>query len=298
MRIAGPEAARAAPSDDQTSLELKLPELPALDLPAAPERKPAPSPRADAIANAIDADAMDVLLGPIVMLSTHSVTHYEMAVHLKSRDGARLVVTDDDLASLSGEAAARLDIARLRRCAALSLRMEVREKEGTLLTEFVGSSLTNRQFLETFARIYEERPKIADQLVLTFSQRAVDAMTPAAWKALRDMHAFGFRFALDKVSHMRSELSALAQSGLSFVKLDASVLLDGLAAPDRFVSASEIIQRAALAGLSIIATGITDAKAQARLIEAGILLGQGPLFGVPRQVNIDNAGSQKRPAAA
>jgi cyclic-di-GMP phosphodiesterase TipF (flagellum assembly factor) len=241
---------------------------------------------------------MDVFLGPIVMLSTHSVSHYEMAAHLKARDGARLVMTDDDLASLSGEVAARLDIARLQRCAALSLRMEAREKEGTLLTEFAGSSLTNRQFLETFARIYEERPKIADQLVLTFSQRAVDAMTPAAWKALRDMHAFGFRFALDKVSHMRSELSALAQSGLSFVKLDASVLLEGLATPDRFVSASEIIQRAALAGLSIIATGITDAKTQARLFEAGILLGQGPLFGGPRQVNIDNAGSQKRPAAA
>jgi cyclic-di-GMP phosphodiesterase TipF (flagellum assembly factor) len=199
---------------------------------------------------------------------------------------------------LSGDAAARLDVARLRRCAALSLRMEAREKEGTLLTEFAGSSLTNRQFLETFARIYEERPKIADQLVLTFSQRAVDTMTPAAWKALRDMHAFGFRFALDKVSHMRSELTALAQSGLSFVKLEAPVLLDGFAAPDRFVSASEIIQRAALAGLSIIATGITDAKTQARLFEAGILLGQGPLFGAPRQVNIDNGGSQKRPAAA
>jgi cyclic-di-GMP phosphodiesterase TipF (flagellum assembly factor) len=297
-RIAGPEAAPTTPSDEQPSLELRLPELPSLDLPATPERKPVPSPRIDAIANAIDADAMDVLLGPIVMLSTHSVSHYEMAAHLKARDGARLVMTDDDLASLSGDAAARLDVARLRRCAALSLRMEAREKEGTLLTEFAGSSLTNRQFLETFARIYEERPKIADQLVLTFSQRAVDTMTPAAWKALRDMHAFGFRFALDKVSHMRSELTALAQSGLSFVKLEAPVLLDGFAAPDRFVSASEIIQRAALAGLSVVATGITDAKTRARLFEAGILLGQGPLFGTPRQVNIDNAGAQKRPAAA
>ena len=86
--------------------------------------------------------------------------------------------------------------------------------------------------------------------------------------------------------------------GLGLVKLDASVLLDGLAAPDRFVSASEIIQRAALAGLSIIATSIADAKTQARLFEAGILLGQGPLFGTPRQVNVDNTGSQKRPAAA
>ena len=60
----------------------------------------------------------------------------------------------------------------------------------------------------------------------------------------------------------------------------------------------EIYQRATLAGLSIVATGIGDAKTQARLLESGILLGQGPLFGAPRQVSLDGTGPPHRSAAA
>ena len=65
------------------------------------------------------------------------------------------------------------------------------------------------------------------------------------------------------------------------------MLFDGFSVPDRFVPADEIYQRAQLAGLSIIANGIADAKAQKRLLEVGVDLGQGPLFGEPRQVMLD-----------
>jgi cyclic-di-GMP phosphodiesterase TipF (flagellum assembly factor) len=43
-----------------------------------------------------------------------------------------------------------------------------------------------------------------------------------------------------------------------------------------------------LAGLSIIANGVPDAETQKRLLDAGILLGQGPLFGAARPVNVDS----------
>ena len=102
-------------------------------------------------------------------------------------------------------------------------------------------SLTSRPFLESFARVYEERPRIAAQLVLMFSQRAIDGLTPAAWEAVRDMHAFGFRFALDKIEHMGTDLAALAHSGFRFIRFDAQALLNGLASRDRFVAADEII---------------------------------------------------------
>lgn len=111
------------------------------------------------------------------------------------------------------------------------------------------------------------------------------------------MHAFGFRFALDAVEHMGTDFAALALAGFRFVRLDARVLLDGIATHDRFISADEINQRAALAGLSIIASGIGDAKVQAQLLEAGVLLGQGPLFGAARQVSLNASAAPNRSAA-
>jgi cyclic-di-GMP phosphodiesterase TipF (flagellum assembly factor) len=68
--------------------------------------------------------------------------------------------------------------------------------------------------------------------------------------------------------------------------------------PERFVPADEILQRATLAGLSIIAADIRDAATQKRLLDAGVLLGQGPLFGAPRQVNVDSGSGPADQSAA
>jgi cyclic-di-GMP phosphodiesterase TipF (flagellum assembly factor) len=297
-RIAGSTIGSQNAEPEPPRLDLPLPKFPVIDLPSGGEAAPALSPRAAAIARAIESDATDVFLGPIVTLSTHSVSHYEMTVGLKSPDGSRLEAAEDDLALVGSEIAAGFDVARLKRAAALALRMEARDKDGSLMAEFAGASLTSRSFLESFARVYEERPRIAAQLVLMFSQRAIDGLTPAAWEAVRDMHAFGFRFALSKIEHMGTDLAALAQSGFRFVRLDAPALLNGLTSRDRVVSPDEINQRATLAGLSIVATGIGDASTQARLRESGILLGQGPLFGAPRQVSLDGTGHPHHSAAA
>ena len=297
-RIAGSITGAQNGKVEPPRLDLPLPKFPDIDLPSGGEPAPVLSPRATAIAQAIESDAADVFLGPIVTLSTHSVNHYEMTVDLKSPEGDRLDPVEDDPTLAGSDIGTRFDVAKLKRAAALTLRMEARDKDGSLLAEFAGGSLTSRPFLESFARVYEERPRIAAQLVLMFSQRAIDGLTPAAWEAVRDMHAFGFRFALGKIEHMGTDLAALAQSGFRFIRLDAQALMNGLPSRDRFVGTDEIHQRATLAGLSIVATGIGDANTQARLFESGILLGQGPLFGAPRQVSLDGAGHPHRSAAA
>ncbi len=92
-RIAGSDAAASQSDDAPASHELPLPELPSIDLPSGPAS--AATPRAEAVVRAIESRAMDVFLAPIVTLSEHSVSHYEMTVALRSGDGARLDVHDD-----------------------------------------------------------------------------------------------------------------------------------------------------------------------------------------------------------
>ena len=297
-RIAGSDFAVRNAEAEPPRLDLPLPDFPLIDFPAGPTPVPDRSPRAAAIARAVEADATGVFLAPIVTLKVHTVSHYEMTVELKSPDGMRIEVDESDFDLIGSDLAAQYDAGRLNRAVALTARMEARDKDGLLLTEVAGASLTSRIFLESFAAAFEARPRIAGQLVLTLSQRAIDGFTPAAWKAVCDMHAFGFCFALDKIEHIGTDFAALARSGFRFVRLNAQVLLDGFPARDRFVSADEIYQRATLAGLSLIASGVSDANVQKRLLESGILLGQGPLFGAARQVSLNSAGTPNRSAAA
>lgn len=295
-RIAGSDSSASGPSLGERdvappSLELPLPDFAATSASALPSH-------IAAITRAVENEAIDVLLGPIVTLAEHSVSHYEMAANLRSETGAPLKFSEDDFASIDNALDTQFDIARFNRAAALAARMDARDREGSLLAEFLGSSMTSRAFLETFANAYEARQRISAQLVLTFSQRAVDDFSPAAWQALRDMHSFGFRFALDKVRHVGTDFAALQRSGFRFVRIEAQTLLDGMTTPERFVPADEILQRATLAGLSIIAADIRDAATQKRLLDAGVLLGQGPLFGAPRQVNVDSGSGPADQSAA
>ena len=296
-RIAGSDPAQAFPKRGERDVAAPNLELPLPDFAAEPP-SPALPPRAAAIARAVEDDAIDVLLGPIVTLAEHSVSHYEMGANLRSPTGEPLDFNEDDFALIGGEFDSRFDIARLNRAAALAARMDEREREGSLLVDVLGSSMTSRAFLEAFANAYESRQRISAQLVLTFSQQAVDTFSPSTWQAVRDMHAFGFRLALDKVRHMGTDFAALQRSGFRFVRLDAEVLLDGMATPERFVPAEEILQRATLAGLSIIAGGIQDAAMQKRLLDSGVTLGQGPLFGAPRPVNVDSGSGPADQSAA
>jgi cyclic-di-GMP phosphodiesterase TipF (flagellum assembly factor) len=295
-RIAGSDQNVQKSQDAGPRLDLPFPELPTLDLSLGSASPGTLPPRGKEIVRAIESRAMDVFLAPIVTLAEHTVGHYEMTATLKSADGSRIDAREEDFTLVGREHGASFDIERLHRAAALSLRMEARDKDGTLLTGVLGSSLSSRPFLEAIAQVYEARPKIASQLVVTLTQRAIDDFTPGVWQALRDMHAFGFRFALDKIEHMRTDFAALAVAGFRFLRLEPQMLFDGFSVPDRFVPAEEIHQRARLANLAIIGNGITDAKTQKRLLEAGVDLGQGPLFGAARQVMLDTAANHSAAA--
>lgn len=295
-RIAGADYGPQKPETPAPRHELPLPERPLIDFELNSAPPAALPPHGREIAHAIENGAADVFLAPIVTLSAHAVNHYEMTVALRSADGVRLDVRDEDFSLLGPDLAVRFDIERLQRAAALSLRMEARDKDGSLLMEIMGNSLSERAFLETIAQVYGARPKVATQLVVLLTQRAIDAFTPSVWQALRDMHAYGFRFALDGIEHMRTDFASLAATGFRFIRLPSQVAFDGFTAPERFVAADEIYQRATLAGLSIVASGIADAKTQKRLLEIGVDLGQGALFGIPRQVML--TGPTNHSAAA
>lgn len=295
-RIAGADNNPQKQESPAPRLELPLSEHPLFDLGLNNAPPAALPPHGKEIARAIENAAADVFLAPIVTLSAHAVNHYEMTVTLRSAEGQRLDAREEDFSLIGRDLAAKFDIERLQRAAALSIRMEARDKDGALLTEIMGSSLSNRAFLETIAQVYGARPKVATQLVVVLTQRAIDDFAPSVWQAIRDMHAYGFCFALDGLEHMRTDFAALAVAGFRFIRLSSHVLFDGFAAPERFVPADEIYQRATLAGLSIIAGGVGDAKTQKRLLEIGVDLGQGALFGVPRQVML--TGPTNHSAAA
>lgn len=282
--------------------DIPLPDMPmpALDLPetrgetrerqaARPPAASAPplNPRLAAIAAALHDGEMDIFLSPIVALESHQVSHYDVTVRLKTHAGQYLDDAEQELRLEGSDLLALFDTARLRRSAALAGKLEAHNRKGSLLSDVNGYSMTNARFLETFARVYEERERISSQLVLTFSQADVEQFRSSAWQALDDMQAFGFRFALSKIDHADMDFATLAKRGFAFLRLDAGALLNGLPARDRFLGPDELCRHLAGAGMTLVADTIDDEAIRARVFGFGILFGQGRLFGGARQIKLD-----------
>lgn len=282
-------------SDPDRSLP-PLPDLPPMPTLSQPPEPPV-NPRIAAIAEALQDSEMDVFLSPIVALQSHEVSHYDVTVRLKSRSGHYLDDAEQELRLAGSDLLALFDTARLKRAAALARKLEAHKKKGSLLSAVNGPSMSNTEFLETFARVFEERDRISNQLVLTFTQADIEQLTPSAWQSLGDMHAFGFRFALSNVDHAGMDFAALTQRGFAFLRLDANALLNGLPARDHFMGPDELCRHLAGAGMTLVADTIDDEAVRARIFGFGILFGQGRLFGGARQIKLDPIPSSS-PAAA
>lgn len=88
-----------------------------------------------------------------------------------------------------------------------------------------------------------------------------------------------------------------ANAGFKFVKLDAEVFLSGLPAPGALIPAADLCRYLENLGLTTVVEAIDDEARRAEVCAFGVRLGQGRLFGGPRQIKT-SVGTAERPAAA
>jgi cyclic-di-GMP phosphodiesterase TipF (flagellum assembly factor) len=272
--------------------------------PSAPPRAGAPMPppimpshaRLASLAEAIAAGRIDVALMPIVGLADHQVHYYEVVASPCDERGMPLSVASRDPQLALAGLLPMLDAARLREAARVAASLAVQGRDTQLFAAATAMSLANDSYLDELAEAYRDREPLAGELVLTFAQADVRTFGGAEWSALTDMRDLGFRFGVEEVTDFDYEFTALCAAGFAFVKLDATTLLAGLAAPNGTMPAGEVCRNLNELGLTLVVANVDDEATRARVIEAGVPLGQGALFGAP--VNVPGAFAAADNAAA
>jgi EAL domain-containing protein (putative c-di-GMP-specific phosphodiesterase class I) len=249
--------------------------------PLAAEHAPVPTPAevsVAAVAEAIQAEAADVFLSPILGLADHSARHFEVSVHLRSEVAeVRTVAEGAGLLPL-------LDALAVRHAAGFALMLERRGREGAVFSRIGSRSLESDGFVTDVAGRHAEG--IADRMVLAFAQNEMRGLGPAQITALEDLARLGFRFSLQGIADLDMDFEALQALGFEFVKLDAQVFQAGLPCGGETVPAAEICQHFADLGLSVIVCDIADEATRERMVGWGVAYGQGELFGAPRPVPV------------
>lgn len=287
---------------------------PTLDLIAAVEERPvAPPPRAAAprpappvvqapggrnqtqllatLRNAIDENRIDIFLQPMVTLPQRKVRFYEAMTRVRDeRD--QLIVAEDfiSIAEASG-LIGRIDNMVMLRCVQVLRRLMVRNKDVGVFCNVAASTLGNSTTFAQCLDFLEANRALAPSLVLEFKQSTFRNLGPAETENLAALAQRGFRFSIDHVTDLRIEPRELADRGVRFIKVPASLLLDPRQASTSDIHPSDLSDLLGRFGIDLIAERIEGERAVVDLLDYDVRFGQGFLFAPPRPLRPEGASA-------
>jgi cyclic-di-GMP phosphodiesterase TipF (flagellum assembly factor) len=106
---------------------------------------------------------------------------------------------------------------------------------------------------------------------------------PDELAGLKSLGKLGFVFSLDHVADLDADFAALRDHFFRYVKIDAKTLLHDLESAGASVPASDMTRFLDRFDLKLIAEKVDDEASVGCLVEYGVDLAQGDLFGTQRQ---------------
>jgi cyclic-di-GMP phosphodiesterase TipF (flagellum assembly factor) len=303
-----PPAPVNEPPDRQTQLPLVAE---AAQDPSAPVAEPAAAaapPAADASAagrssaqiltavkNAIEANRIDIYLQPMVTLPQRKVRFYEAVTRL--RDDKDEILTPDDFIG-TAEAAGlmgRIDHMVMLRCVQVLRRLMVRNKEVGVFCNVAAATLSNPATFAQCLDFLEANRALAASFVLEFKQSTFRNLGLVETEHLAALAQRGYRFSIDHVTDLRIEPRELADRGVRFIKVPASLLLDQRQTSASDIHPSDLSDLLGRFGIDLVAERIEGERAVVDLLDYDVRFGQGFLFAAPRPLRPETASATGAP---
>lgn len=241
--------------------------------------------------NAIDENRIDIFLQPMVTLPQRKVRFYEAVTRLRDeRD--QLIVAEEfiSIAEASG-LIGRIDNMVMLRCVQVLRRLMVRNKDVGVFCNVAASTLGNSTTFAQCLDFLEANRALAPSLVLEFKQSTFRNLGPAETENLAALAQRGFRFSIDHVTDLRIEPRELADRGVRFIKVPASLLLDPRQASTSDIHPSDLSDLLGRFGIDLIAERIEGERAVVDLLDFDVRFGQGFLFAPPRPLRPEGASA-------
>jgi cyclic-di-GMP phosphodiesterase TipF (flagellum assembly factor) len=146
-------------------------------------------------------------------------------------------------------------------------------------------TLLDPEFFPELVEFMEENSGLSESLVFEVTQPALLSLDEAELGALDTLAALGYGFSLDHVNDFDVEFASLRDRAFRFVKIDAKTFLQDLEAKGSRFSASEIKRALSDFDIKLIVEKVEDEAQVAKLLDHGVDLAQGNLFGKPKPMS-------------
>lgn len=239
------------------------------------------------IREAIDANRIDLYLQPLVTLPQRKVRFYEAVSRLRDSDGEVLQAIDFIEPAEQHGLMPKIDYMVLFRSVQVLRRLLNRNKDIGLFCNVSGRTLSDPEIFAQCLDFLDANRALAPSLVLEFKQANMRKLGPAESERLNSLMQRGYRLSIDHVSDLRIEPKELADRGVRFIKVPASMLLDQSRAANSNIHPADLSDLLGRYGIDLVAEKIEGESSVVDLLDYDVRYGQGFLFSPPRPLRQD-----------
>jgi cyclic-di-GMP phosphodiesterase TipF (flagellum assembly factor) len=167
----------------------------------------------------------------------------------------------------------------------------VRNKEVGIFCNVAAATLSNPATFAQCLDFLEANRALAASFVLEFKQSTFRNLGPVETEHLAALAQRGYRFSIDHVTDLRIEPRELADRGVRFIKVPASLLLDQRQTSASDIHPSDLSDLLGRFGIDLVAERIEGERAVVDLLDYDVRFGQGFLFAAPRPLRPETASA-------
>ncbi|MCZ8195238.1 EAL domain-containing protein [Brevundimonas sp.] len=226
----------------------------------------------------------DLHFQPIVDLTNGEITHFEALARFDQWGGpAETLRMAEELALIEGFDLAVADkaVARLNRAGAGSLHLAVNVS---------GVSLAGDAYVQNLLRLTAMTPALRRRLIVEVTETATLGDPAAANLRLAALREAGIRVYIDDFGSGSAGFDYLRKLSVDAVKIDGSLITDFEADARSRQVISHIVDLCRSMSLKVVAERVETEACRLALVELGVDMGQGYLFGKPTAEPIQSRG--------
>ncbi len=240
----------------------------------------------------IELGRVDLYLQPTVILPDRKVRYFEALTRMRKADDGQVKPRDYMPVAKRSALMPLIDNVLVVRSVQVLRRLGPDAPIKGVFANISMHSLLDPDYYPELIEFMEENNGLSESLIFEINQSEMQGLTESELGCLDTLGALGFTFCLDTIGETDADFAGLSERYFHYVKAGAESFLGG---PGR--NAVDVKQRLDGLGMQLIVKKVEKESDIAELLDHGIVLAQGQLFGDAQPMNVALSGELENASA-
>jgi cyclic-di-GMP phosphodiesterase, flagellum assembly factor TipF len=239
----------------------------------------------DVVAQALENGRVDLYLRPTVTLPERRPRYFETLTRIRTRSDELITPSAYLSVAESSGMIPLIDNVQLVKSVQALRRLGPKSRIKGFFCNISVRTLLDPEFFPELVEFMEENSGLSESLIFEVNQPAILALETSELGSLDTLGALGYRFSLDHVSDLDVDFAGLRDRHFRFVKVDSKTFLHDMEVRGKGLPGADMKSYLDTFDLKLVVDQVDDEGTVAKLLDYGVELAQGNLFGAPKPVS-------------